>query len=321
MFSRAFPHSQGFDDVSHALNDIPAAAETAGTAFDLNAVISRLYVYPVKSCAGVQVQDVLLTETGLEFDRAWMVVDDQGSFLTQRELPRMALIKPQLRHHDMILRAPGMLALHIALDQVEEPVRVRVWKDEVQAYDMGPIAAQWFTDFLGQTARLVRFDPEHKRVCNTEWTGGLEALNQFSDGYSLLVLSEASLAQFNEKLAAAGVAPVGMERFRPNLVLGDAPGAEGLAPHDEDRVDLLQITTEQGPAQLKPVKPCPRCPIPNIDPATATSSPEVNDMLQTYRQDPRVDGALTFGMNAIVLAGVDHQLKVGQAVGANYRFE
>lgn len=307
--------------MSHALNDIPAPAETAGAAFDLNAVISRLYVYPVKSCAGVQVQEALLTETGLEFDRAWMVVDDQGRFLTQRELPRMALIKPQLRHHDMILRAPGMLALHIALDRVEEPVRVQVWKDEVQAYDMGAIAAQWFTDFLGQTARLVRFDPEHKRVCNTEWTGGLEALNQFSDGYSLLVLSEASLAQFNEKLAAVGVAPVGMERFRPNLVLGDASGAEGLAPHDEDRVDLLQITTEQGSAQLKPVKPCPRCPIPNIDPATAISSPEVNDMLQTYRQDPRVNGALTFGMNAIVLAGIDHQIKVGLAVGASYRFE
>jgi len=307
--------------VSHALNDTPASPAMADAAFDLNAVISRLYVYPVKSCAGVQVQEALLTETGLEFDRAWMVVDDKGHFLTQRELPRMALIKPQLRYHDMVLRAPGMLALHIALDQVEEPVRVKVWKDEVQAYDMGPIAAQWFSDFLGRTARLVRFDPEHKRVCNTEWTGGLEALNQFSDGYSLLVLSEASLAQFNEKLTAAGAAAVGMERFRPNIVLGDAAGDQGLAPHDEDRVDLLQIATQQGSAQLKPVKPCPRCPIPNIDPATATSSPEVGDMLQTYRQDPRVNGALTFGMNAIVLAGIDHQLKVGQAVGASYRFE
>jgi uncharacterized protein YcbX len=258
----------------------------------------------------VQVQDVILTETGLEFDRAWMVVDNKGHFLTQRELPRMALIKPQLRNSDMVLRAPGMLALHIALDQVEEPVRVQVWKDEVQAYDMGAIAAQWFTDFLGQPARLVRFDPEHKRVCSPEWTGGVEALNQFSDGYPLLVISEASLAQFNEKLVAAGSAAVGMERFRPNIVLGDAPAGEGLAPHDEDRIDLLQIDTEQGAVQLKPVKPCPRCPIPNIDPATATSSPEA-----------RVNGALTFGMNVIVLQGIDHQLKVGQPAGASYLFE
>ena len=303
--------------MSDPLNEtLPADAPS-----DLRAVISRLYVYPVKSCAGVQVQDALLTEAGLEFDRAWMVVDSKGEFLTQRELPRMALIKPQLRHHDMVLRAPGMLALHIALDQVEEPVRVRVWKDDVQAYDMGAIAAQWFTDFLGQTARLVRFDPEHKRVCNPQWTGDVEALNQFSDGYPLLVLSEASLVQFNEKLVAAGAPAVGMERFRPNIVLGDAAGADALAPHDEDRIEALQVATAQGVVQLKPVKPCPRCPIPNIDPATAVSSPEVGDMLQTYRQDARVNGALTFGMNAIVLAGIDHQLKVGQPVGASYLFE
>ena len=310
---------KGLEDVSDSSQHTSAVAGEMPS--DISAVISRLYVYPVKSCAGVQVQDVILTETGLEFDRAWMVVDAKGHFLTQRELPRMALIKPQLRHSDMVLRAPGMLALHIALDQVEEPVRVQVWKDEVQAYDMGAIAAQWFTDFLGQPARLVRFDPEHKRVCNMQWTDGVEALNQFSDGYPLLVISEASLANFNEKLVAAGSAAVGMERFRPNIVLGDAPGDQGLAPHDEDRIDLLQIETEQGAVQLKPVKPCPRCPIPNIDPATATSSPEVGDMLQSYRQDARVNGALTFGMNVIVLQGIDHQLKVGQPAGASYLFE
>ena len=101
-------------------------SETFGAATaDVTTTIASLWVYPVKSCAGVQVQEALLVETGLEFDRAWMVVDEHGVFVTQRELPRMALIQPQLRYHDMVLRAPGMLALHIALDQVEEPVRVR----------------------------------------------------------------------------------------------------------------------------------------------------------------------------------------------------
>lgn len=287
---------------------------------DVGAVITGLWVYPVKSCAGVQVQEAILTETGLEFDRAWMVVDAQGAFLTQRELPRMALIQPQLKTHDMILRAPGMLALHIALDQVQEPVRVTIWDDEVKAYDMGPIAAQWFSDFLGTKVRLVRFDPEEMRASNPQWTGGVEALNQFSDGYPVLVLSEASLAGLNDKLRAGGHAAVGMARFRPNIVIGDATGASELAPHDEDRLDLLQIGTEQGVVQLKPVKPCPRCPIPNIDPATAQSSPEVGDTLQTYRQDPRLKGAVSFGMNAIVLQGNDHLLRVGQSVTANYNF-
>ena len=179
--------------------------DTAGVAaqikpFDLAAVITGLFVYPVKSCAGVRLEQAMLLDTGLEFDRAWMVADGQGNFLTQRELPRMALVQPQLKTCEMILRAPGMLALHIALDQVEAPARVKIWNEDVAAFDM--------------------------------------------------------------------------ERFRPN-----------------------------------------------IDPATAVSSTEVGDTLQSYRQNARLQGAVTFGMNAIVLEGIDHLLRVGQPVGANYRFE
>ena len=288
---------------------------------DIHAVISRLFVYPIKSCAGVQVNEAILTETGLEFDRAWMLVDASGHFLTQRELPRMALVQPQLKYYEMVLRAPGMLALHIKLNEVEAPRRVTVWGDEVPAFDMGPIAAQWFTDFLGVSARLVRFDPEHQRVSSRKWTGDVEALNQFSDGFPVLVLSEASLAQLNDKLVAAGSVAVGIERFRPNIVLGNSPAhAKELTPHDEDRVALLHVTTEQGRVDLKPIKPCARCPIPNIDPATALVSPVVTDTLQTYRQDARLDGAITFGMNAIALNGLEHLLKVGQPVSASYSF-
>ena len=152
------------------------------TAEAFEARIDRLFVYPVKSCAGIEVSDALLTETGLDLDRAWMVVDAEGEFVSQRELPRMALVQPQLKWSEVILRAPGMLALHLKVDTVEEPVRVRVWRDEVAAYDMGDVAAQWFSDFLGTKLRLVRFDPEHKRPSNLQWTGGVEALNQFSNG-------------------------------------------------------------------------------------------------------------------------------------------
>ena len=281
--------------------------------------LRSVHVYPVKSCAGVALDESLLIETGLEFDRAWMVVDAAGRFVSQRELPRMALIRPQMKHLEMVLRAPGMLALHIAFDRVEQPVRVRVWKDEVAAYDMGDIAAQWFSDFLSQPGRpqklrLVRFDPEQKRLSNMKWTGGIEAQNQFSDGYPLLVASEGSLAELNARLAAQGHAAVGIERFRPNIVLA------GIEAHDEDRVEMLHVATGEGEAQLQPVKPCTRCPVPDIDPATAESSPEVGDMLRTYRQDARVDGAITFGMNCIVREGVEYLLKVGQPVAANYRF-
>lgn len=286
---------------------------------DVTAVVSRMFVYPVKSCAGVEVQEAILTETGLEFDRAWMVVDAHGAFLTQRDLPRMALIRPQLKHYEMVLRAPGMLPLHVQLNEVEEPVDATLWGETVSAYDMGGTAAQWFTDYLGVTARLVRFDPDHKRVSSRDWTGDVEALNQFNDGFPVLVISQASLDFFNEKLIASGAEAVSMERFRPNIVLGDS--GQDLSPHDEDRLETLDITTVEGRARLKPVKPCPRCPIPNIDPLTALSSPEVGDVLQSYRQDARVNGAVTFGMNAVVVEGLEHVLKVGQRIDAAYRFD
>jgi hypothetical protein len=281
---------------------------------DVAARIERLFVYPVKSCAGVELREAELTETGFDLDRAWMVVDPEGGFVTQRELPRMALIRPQLKHSEVVLRAPGMLALHLAIDIVEEPMRVRLWDDEVPAFDMGAIAAQWLTDFLGRPLRLVRFDPEHRRLSSARWTGGAEALNQFNDGYPLLLASTASLDLLNEKLAAQGHAPVGIERFRPNIVLS------GMEAHDEDRLGILHIATGDGEVQLRGVKPCARCPIPNIDPATAEIETIVTDTLQGYRRNELIAGAISFGMNAIVLEGLGRTLRVGQDAGADWKF-
>ena len=109
---------------------------------EFQARIARLFAYPVKSCAGVELTESVLTDTGLDLDRAWMVVDADGQGVTQRELPRLALVRTQLKLHEVVLRAPGMLALHLAIDAVEAPVRVRVWDDEVAAYDMGAVAAR-----------------------------------------------------------------------------------------------------------------------------------------------------------------------------------
>lgn len=286
---------------------------------DVNARIAQLFVYPIKSCAGIALPTSNLFDTGLEWDRAWMVVSDdeadRGRFVTQREWPRMALIQPQIRADDLVLKAPGMLTLHLSLDTVEEATTATVWRDTVKAYDMGKVAAQWFSDFLGRPLRLVRFDPEQHRLSNKQWTGDIDAPNQFSDGYPVLVASEASLAELNAKLVAKGHAPVGIERFRPNILLA------GVEAQDEDRLTAYRIATPEGVAELVPVKPCARCPIPNIDPATATSSPEVLDTLQTYRINPIVDGGITFGMNAVLKGGDGFTLKVGQAVEGDFRFE
>lgn len=282
---------------------------------DLSVRIRSLHLYPVKSCAGVAVDEASVTDTGLDLDRAWMVVDAHGEFLSQRELPRMALVRPQFKGGDLVLRAPGMLALHLRLDTVEQPTRVTVWNDTLPAYDMGGLAAQWFSDFLGRRLRVARFDPEQTRLSNRRWTGAVEARNAFSDGYPLLVVASASLDELNRRLAAAGHAPVTMARFRPNLVL------DGLDAHGEDHVHEIRFDTPEGPVVLRLVKPCPRCPIPDVDPETAETGHAVGDTLAAYRADPRVDGALTFGMNAVIVEGFDRVLRTGQDGAASLRFD
>ena len=283
---------------------------------DIQATIARLFVHPVKSCGGVELAEAQLMDTGLDLDRAWMVVDAEGRFVSQRELPRMVLVQPRIKALEVVLRAPGMLALHLGINEVEKPARANVWRDTVDCWDMGDVAGQWFSDFLGQPGlRLVRFDPEVRRLASRTWTGELEAPVEFADGFPLLVASTASLNELNEKLQAAGHAPVGMERFRPNLVL------DGVQAQDEDRLAEIRIASADGEVVLRPVKPCPRCPIPNVDPATGTSSPEVMDMLNTYRANPVVDGGITFGMNCVIVRGAGHRLRVGDAVAGDWKFD
>lgn len=292
---------------------------TSEKAGDIEVRIAGLHVHPIKSCGGIAVPEALVIETGFEFDRAWMVVDEAGKLVTQRELPRMALIQPTLKHHDMVLRAPGMLALHIALDTVELPVRVTVWNDTVKAYDMGDLAAQWFSDFLGPwrggKLRLARFDPEQRRLSDPRWTGPIEAENAFADAFPLLVASTAGLDEFNRRMVAAGHAPVTMQRFRPNIVL------DGLDAHGEDHLDEIVFAAPEGPVRIKLVKPCSRCTIPDVDPATAETGHAVGDTLASYRADSRLDGALTFGMNAVLLEGIESTLRVGLAGAATYAFD
>ena len=296
-----------------------ASSQPASIEHDVDVRLHSLHVYPIKSCAGTTLNEALLIETGLEFDRAWMVVDPQGRFVTQRELPRMALIRPTLRQSDMVLRAPGMLALHVQLDAVEAPTRATVWRDEVAAYDMGNLCAQWFSDFLGRPLGLVRFDPEQKRLSDKRWSGAIDAENAFADGFPLLVASTAGLAEINRRLAAAGHDAVTMERFRPNLVL------DGLEAHGEDALDEIVFDggddDGSGVVKLKLVKPCSRCSIPDVDPATGEPGHSVGDTLASYRADARLDGALTFGMNAVIVEGIERPLRAGMPGRASFRFD
>lgn len=281
-------------------------------------VLTELNLYPIKSCAGIRLREATLTAAGLMsehiYDREWMVVDAQGEFLTQREHPKMALITPRIKADTLELRAPGMLRLEIPLDLPDPDdaptMDVRVWDDTLKAYDCDDTTAAWFSHAVGVACRLVRFHPNAKRVANTKWTDGVEAPTLFSDGFPMLVISEASLADLNQKLTAQGRDALPMSRFRPNIVIN------GVEAFEEDLAATLSI----GSAVLKPVKPCPRCPIPSVDPSTGTFGPDPLDILQTYRANPKVDGAITFGMNMILLTDEGQILHLGQDVGVELAF-
>jgi hypothetical protein len=281
---------------------------------DIDIRLESIHVYPVKSCAGTSPQQALLAETGFDLDHEWMVVDAAGSFVTQRELPRMALVQTALKGDELILRAPGMLGLHVAADRVEGRTEVEVWGDRVAAYDMGALCAQWFSDFLGRPLRLARFDPEAARQVDRRWAGAIDATAAFQDGFPLLVASTASLAEVNRRLAIGGEAAVTLARFRPNLVLA------GLDAHGEDHLDQIVFTAADGPVRLKVVKPCARCPIPDVDPERGVAGHAVGDVLAQYRADPRLGGALTFGMNAIVVEGIGRSLAAGMGGTATIAF-
>jgi uncharacterized protein YcbX len=282
------------------------------------AILSELILYPIKSCAGISVREATLTSAGLAvdavYDREWMVVGADGQFLSQREYPRMALIVPRIKSDTLELRAPGMLRLEIPLGlpdpEHEKTIDVKLWDDTWRAYDCDQTTAAWFSKAIGVACRLVRFHPGVTRLASTKWTGGVEAPTLFSDGYPVLLVGSASLADLNDKLAAAGRDALPMNRFRPNLVV------DGIDAFEEDYADLFVL----GEAQLKPVKPCPRCPIPSVDQATGVPGPDPLDILGSYRAKPALDGAICFGMNCIVTQGDGQRLHVGQAVTMNLAF-
>lgn len=293
----------------HSLD--PDMAPPAGTGDDDGSspvTIASLHVYPIKSCAGLSLTQTDLAATGFAHDRQWMLIDDQHEFLSQREHARMALIRPAWSDDDgaLTVTAPGCPPLRLPATPLGERLRVRVWDDAVDARAAGPTADRWFSGFLGAPVRLVQFTPGQRRLSSARWTGALEAENAFSDGYPILVTTVAALDELNRRLALGRHAPVTMARFRPNLVL------DGLGPHGEDGLDALHFDTPGGPVTLRLVKPCPRCPIPNIDPDTAEAGFEPGDTLARYRADARVGGAITFGMNAVIVEGIGRRLVVGQ---------
>jgi uncharacterized protein YcbX len=271
----------------------------------MDAVIAALFVYPVKSCRAVALSATTITERGLARDREWMIVDAAGRFVSQREQPRLALIRPALSRAALELMAPAMEPIAIPLERTGARRSVTVWSDTPAALDQGDEPAVWLSAWLGHEVRLVRFDPAARRLCNPVHAGDSGAHTAFADGYPLLVLSEASLADLNRRLAS----PLPVDRFRPNILLA------GMPAYDEDHIDEL-VT---GAVTLMPVKPCIRCRITTTDQETGQVGVEPLPTLAGYRMDTAL-GGVAFGVNAIVASGAGATIAVGAAARYTLRF-
>ncbi|HIA53841.1 MAG TPA: MOSC domain-containing protein [Candidatus Melainabacteria bacterium] len=249
--------------------------------------IVELNRYPVKSLGGISLKKADIEEKGIRFDRNWLVTLPSGKFLTQREIPRMALVHTEINDDgDLTLSAegrPDIKVPHVDHPEDSDFKRVTVWKDECYAIDEGDEVAAWLSEFLETKCRLVKMKDGFKRPIideGKEFDGSV----RFQDQYPLLVISKASLDDLNAKLDK----PLPMNRFRPNIVI------EGCEPFEEDGFKTL---TSLSGVTLVSAKPCARCVITTTDQKTAERGVEPLRTLATFRSS---EHGVLFGQNLTV---------------------
>lgn len=251
--------------------------------------ISSLLYYPVKGCAAVSVSEMELVAAGPSHDRSFMVVTTDGTYRTQRYVPRLAVIRPEVGAggERLTLRAPEVEALDVDVELDRERCDVDLFGAPFRAVDQGEDAAAWLSQVLGSPARLVRVPAEHDRAT----TGRTPGTAAFADGNALHITSLTSWEALNERIIANGGEPVPMERFRPNLVL------DGWAqPHTEDRMRSMTV----GDARLGYAKLAIRCAVATVDQrAGLKSGPEPLRTLAGYRR--ATGGGVAFGTKASVV--------------------
>jgi uncharacterized protein len=247
-----------------------------------NVVLSGLYVYPIKSCAGISITSAEVGATGLRHDRRWMLVDGAGEFMSQRAHPRMALISTHLSDGQLIASAPGMPDLPIPLRQENgNLIDVEVWGDMNKGALVGEEADRWFGEFLRFPCRLVRKPDDDPRLVDSIYAQSGDQAS-FADGFAFLLISEASLDDLNGRLEN----PLPMNRFRPNFVVR---GSDAYAEDGWGRVHI-------GGIPFRVAEGCPRCAITTTDQETGIRGKEPLRTLATYR---KFDGEVYFGRNLI----------------------
>lgn len=260
--------------------------------------ISSIHIYPIKSLGGISLTESDLTDTGLTWDRRWMLVDENNRFLSQRTLPELALMDVAIHDHDLVVKHkkdPENSFRFNPNQHATIKINVTIWEDECAAFMVSNEANDWFSKQLHRPVRLVYMPDSTKRKVDPEYAATSSDITSFSDAYPILMISEASLDNLNSKL----LKPVGFDRFRPNLII------KGMQPHEEDLIKEFKIRD----LPFYGVKPCARCIMTTIDQQTGTIGKEPLKTLSTYREKKN---KVYFGQN--IIGPITGKIQIGDTL-------
>jgi uncharacterized protein YcbX len=252
--------------------------------------LSEIYIYPIKSLGGIRLDVTNITTRGLENDRRFMLVDENGRFLSQREHPQLAVFQTEIEAESLkITHKKNGSTLQISLQyslnlKVTQSLNVQIWDDETSAIEVSPEASSWFTQAIGIPARLVYMPEESQRKTDAQYSLTGEEITSFSDGYPILIIGQSSLHDLNNRLEY----PVNINRFRPNFVYTDGE------PFEEDAWHEFTV----GNVRFFGVKPCARCIMTTID--QETGEKKGKEPLLTLNKYRKVGNKILFGQNVLI---------------------
>ncbi|CAG8595648.1 12695_t:CDS:2 [Cetraspora pellucida] len=265
-------------------------------------IVSALYIYPIKSCKGIELKSWKIGQYGFKYDRNWMIIDEKCEVVTQREHSKLVLITPKIEEvdpedeskgGDLVLSAPDMEELRLPLLPNESDYikyKATIWDDIIDVCDCGDESSKWITKYLGISARIVFKSDDRLITRNLPKDIGHQPKIAFADGYPFLLLSEESLNDLNKRLSKL----VDVRNFRPNIVVRGCNG-----PFEEDTWKKIIIGNDKENLFFVACR-CTRCTVPNVNPDTGEINKQTLRTLQSYR---RVDAGAKyfscFGMNII----------------------
>jgi len=247
--------------------------------------IQSIHIYPIKSMKGIDLSSSQVERRGLKYDRRWMLVDEGGKFISQREYHQLALLKTSISEETMTIKnlTSSQTSLSFSLNEPNsEPIEVSIWDDKCLAKPLDQEVNEWFSRFMGKSVRLVYMHDTSERKADPRYATSTDDIVSFADGYPILIISQASLDQLSEKAGEH----IPAERFRANLII------DGVVAHAEDDLKNIEING----VELAGVKPCARCVMITIDQNTGEKGKEPLQTLNTYRKEGH---KILFGYNFI----------------------